>query len=136
MNQKINNRWPIELLSNHRWPVAELRAMSEHLDRKASLTKNSNHSIIKTTAEEIVRKHREERKAYLQMKEIEKERPISTFQAYRVIPQVRPSFFRRIVGRVNWNNILNWTCWGLVIGCLIYLGIFIFAPFTLKFIWK
>ncbi len=42
------------------------------------------------------------------------------------------SFFRHFFRAVNWNVAFEWTCWGVTILCLIYIGIFVMVPFGIK----
>ncbi len=84
-----------------------------------------NTSKILTTPESIVREFRREA-----IRQAQDEKPISTFQPYRVIPQFHPSFIRKIYDRINWDVVLEWACWAVMILCLIYIGIFVMAPFV------
>lgn len=41
-----------------------------------------------------------------------------------------------LIRTFNWSRILELICWGLAIGCLVYFGIYIIAPFKIEFIWR
>jgi len=79
---------------------------------------------IKVTGESIVRDFRKAEGLNF-YKDLESMRPL-----FR--PPHRPFFLKRWINAVNWWLVMNWVCWAAVIGCLIYLGIFVFAPFTAK----
>jgi len=48
----------------------------------------------------------------------------------------RPSWLQRFIWTFNWPRIIDLICWGVAIGCLIYLGVYVFSPFKIKFIWR
>jgi len=89
------------------------------------------YSTIKTTPESIVRDFRRN----------------EGFNIYEAAGMMRP-FYRkarrpfflvRWFRAVDWKNVFdwngkvfNWACWAALIACLIYLGIFVFTPFTIK----
>jgi len=139
MERKSESRWPIELLCNHRWPEAELRAMSEHVDRKMrgqspfyrSLRSPVNGDCPQATnfniAERIVRDFRR----------TEGKERIYAFPTCEVVR--RPFFLKRWFQAIDWDNVSRWTnrgieyaCIGALIACLIYLGIFVFGPFAVR----
>ena len=37
---------------------------------------------------------------------------------------------------VNWDVALNWFCIGALILCLVYVGVFVVAPFGIKIVWE
>ncbi len=75
---------------------------------------------MKTTAEQIVRDFR--RTEGFNVRE-----SVGTIR-----PARRPFFLKRWIRAVNWELVFDWGCIGAVVACLIYLGIFVFGPFTLK----
>jgi hypothetical protein len=81
-------------------------------------------SCIKTTAESIVRDFR-------------RNEGFNTYEAAGAMRPLcrkvrRPFFLKRWFRAVDWNVASTWACWAALIACLIYLGIFVFAPFTIK----
>ena len=71
-------------------------------------------AAIKTTGESIVREHRNSIADLIQTPSLERVYKAPWYKA------------------INLDTAFNWVCWAAVIGCLIYLGIFVFAPFTVK----
>jgi len=80
-----------------------------------------NTTKIITTPEKIVRDFRE--------------LDYNTYEAAKTMrplfrPVRRPFFLIRWARAINWNfKFFEWACWAAVIVCLVYLGIFVFAPF-------
>lgn len=37
---------------------------------------------------------------------------------------------------VNWHIVIEWACWAAFIGCVVYLGIFVFYPFGSRMLWN
>jgi len=124
-NENARSRGPAV---NDIWRLAELKAMSEHIDKKIGLRQvqegRRQNSVIKTTGESIVRDFRKTEGVDF-YKDLESMRPL-----FR--PPRRPFFLKRWINAVNWWLVMNRACWAALIGCLIYLGIFVFAPFTAK----
>ena len=81
-------------------------------------------SCIKTTGEQIVRDFRKGEGLNF-YKDLESMRPL-----FR--PPHRSFFLKRWINAINWWLVMNRACWAALIACLIYLGIFVFAPFTIK----
>ena len=164
-NENARSRGPAV---NDLWRLADLKAMSEHLDRKAARaychTPVQQNSVIKTTAESIVRDFRKTEGINF-YKDLESMRPLFRtprrpfflkrwFRAVHPVEYKNSKFLGAIVGvknnrrhgfihmllhGVNWKNVFdwngkvfNWACWAALIACLIYLGIFVFTPFTVK----
>jgi len=69
---------------------------------------------MKTAGESIVREHRNSISDLIQTPLLERVYKAPWYKA------------------INLDTAFNWVCWAAVIGCLIYLGIFVFAPFTAK----
>jgi len=94
-------------------------------------------STIKTTAESIVRSHREQyAESSRQKAEIIRQRDDSERMKEPFLP-TSPSPHHPIAFwcRINWNVVFEWACWGALILCLIYVGFFVYKPFVEK-IWK
>jgi hypothetical protein len=140
MPRRNENARPRMPMANGRWHMAELRAMSEHIDgrQKAPASRGStqdanlkSHSTIKTTPESIVRDFR-------------RTEGFSTYETAGAMRPLcrkvrRPFFLKRWYNAVNWDLLydlggrgIEWACIGALIACLIYLGIFVFGPFTIK----
>jgi len=86
---------------------------------------------MKTTGEQIVRDFRKAEGLNF-YKDLESMRPL-----FR--PPHRPFFLKRWFNAINWDlfyglggKVFEWACILAVVGCLIYLGIFVFGPFTEK----
>jgi hypothetical protein len=136
MPRRNENARPRVPTTHDRWRMADLRAMSESIDsrQKAPASRGSRqNAIIKTSAEQIVHDFRRS----------------EGFNAYEIASTMRPLcrkvrrpfFLKRWFNAVNWdlfyfwgNKAIGWVCIGAVIACLIYLGIFVFAPFTIRII--
>ena len=101
----------------------------------------TNHAIFRSTGESIVREHREEMLRRARMRDFNErrieERPRIEDRGSRIGKQSRggplwppmsPSFLKLI----NWERVLEYACWGVVIACLFYLGVVIIAPFSIK----
>lgn len=92
--------------------------MSEHIDKKVALRQvqegRRQNALIKTTGEQIVRDHRNSVADLIQTPSIQKVYGAPWYKA------------------IEWNWVFNRACWAVLIACLIYLGIFVFAPFTAK----
>jgi hypothetical protein len=111
--------------------MADLRAMSEHVDRKEAAAKNRTYSTIKTTPEQIVRDFR-------------RNEGFNTYEAAGMMRPLcrkirRPFFLKRWFNAVNWDffyelggKAIEWACIGVTVACLVYLGIFVFGPFAIK----
>src|SRR5574340_503727 len=76
-------------------------------------------SQLKVTGESIVKAHRAERMAH-------GEAPTTTFQPYRAIPQRHPSWFQKIIDRINWRRAFDLTCAILAALAIAYIFGFIF----------
>jgi len=111
-----------ETTVHERWRMAELKAMSEHIDQKrpAIKTRRQNEAIIKTTPEQIVRDFRRD------------ERFNGSIADLIQTPSLEKIYKAAWHKSINWMVVFNWACWAALIGCLIYLGIFVFAPFTAR----
>ena len=72
------------------------------------------YSTIKTTPEQIVRDHRNSVADLIQTPSIQKVYSAPWYKA------------------IEWDLVINRACWAALIGCLVYLGIIVFAPFTIK----
>ena len=171
-NENARSRWPA---LHDTWQMAELRAMSEHIDRKESAARNrppaqrairpsGTYSTIKTTPEQIVRDFRRNEgfntyEAAGTMRPLYRKvrKPFFLVRWFRAVHPVeyknskflgaivgvknnrRHGFIHMLLHGVNWKNVFdwngkvfNWACWAALIACLIYLGIFVFTPFTVK----
>ena len=131
MPRRNENARPRGQITNDRWRMADLRAMSEHVDRKESLARNRNYSTIKTTPEQIVRDFR-------------RSEGFSVYEAAGSIRPLcrkvrRPFFLKRWFNAVNWDlfcdwggKAFEWACIGVLIAGLVYLGISVFGRFIAK----
>lgn len=148
-----------EQTANGRWRAAELKAMSEHVEKLQDLnlkyfqkpTNFRSRSTIKTTGESIVREHRNSVADLIRTPSIQRVYKAPWYKAIhpveyknfkflgsigRLKGMRRPGLIHTLLYGVNWTTVLNWACWGALIGCLIYLGIFVFGPFAVKITWK
>jgi hypothetical protein len=91
-------------------------------------------AIIRTTGESIVRQHRRAARCLAEEPTTPATEIIRSRESFQpVLPARRSSsIVRRFIRAVNWDVAFNWLCWGLLIGCLIYFGIFVAGPFALK----
>jgi hypothetical protein len=83
---------------------------------------------LKITGESIVRQHRAE---MMRRNDSEKPRNISDLPIAR-----SPHRPIGIWKSINWTITLEWICWAIIIGCLVYIGIFVITPFGIKIIWE
>jgi hypothetical protein len=138
--------------------MADLRAMSEHVDSKVNrqfkgriypiflpesespCETKRRAGTMKTTAEQIVRDFRRT-EGFNTYEAAGAMRPLCRKIRSVRLETERPFFLKRWIHAINWDLILiwankafEWACIGLVIACLIYLGIFVFGPFTIKLI--
>jgi hypothetical protein len=152
MPRRNENARPRGQITNDRWRMADLRAMSESIDsRQKAVSSRQNiesrsftpQSAIRnpqSLAEQIVRDFRRS-EGFNTYETAGTMRPLCRPVPRRVQGFKRPFFLKRWIHAVNWdliliwvNKAINWACVGAVIACLIYLGIFVFGPFTLKLI--
>ena len=93
---------------------------------------NNRRSCIKTTAESIVREHRDavtRRERDLPTPNGLRRAGAEIFKPYPVtIQPPKIAWFQKI----NWEVVLEWGCWILAAICLMYIGIFLVAPFGVK----
>ncbi len=120
---------------NRIWSNADLKAMSEHLDRKESQGRPNRNinppkydvvsegynpkSILRTTGESIVREHRNSIANLIHTPSIQR---VYKAPWYKVI---------------NLNAVFEWTCWiAVAIALGLIFGLIVFGPFTVKEFWK
>ena len=128
MPRRNENARPRGQITNDRWRMADLRAMSGHLDRKESPARNRNYSTIKTTPEQIVRDFR-------------RSEGFSVYEAAGSIRPLcrkirRPFFLKRWFNAADWDVACKWACVGAAIACAFYLGFFVFGPLTVKHLFR
>lgn len=104
-----------------------------------------NTSRIITTPEEIVRQHRVEMLRRIDPEDVKKRLEGGNLESKESSqPDLRIIYLRSPlrIKRIPWHRMIRWgvafecLCWGVAIACFIYLGIFVFGPFTVKLIWR
>jgi hypothetical protein len=169
MPRHNENARPRDSIVRGRWSLADLKAMSEHLDRKIARrgdteTRREDHRVMPSrplgvtlSAEQIVRDFRKAEGLNF-YQDLESMRPLfkpphKAFFLKRWINAVHPveykdakfsgrtlrgkksrrhGFLNALLHGVNWDLVFNWMCWAVVIFCVIFLGFFVFGPFTVR----